>query len=164
MASHIIHRWLLSLSYVSVLLLATVTGTRGPGLMPRGNNSTKQPNILFVLTDDQDLHMDSLSYMPLLQKYIIDQGTTYTQHYCTVSLCCPSRVSMWTGKAAHNTNVTSLSPPYGKTRRRMSANGVELTRANQVAIPCLWRMASTTHTCLFGFNRLGTAHTMSESS
>lgn len=29
--------------------------------------SAKQPNILFVLTDDQDLHMNSLDYMPLLQ-------------------------------------------------------------------------------------------------
>lgn len=29
--------------------------------------SAKQPNILFVLTDDQDLHMNSVDYMPLLQ-------------------------------------------------------------------------------------------------
>lgn len=74
----------------------------------------KQPNIVFVLTDDQDLHMDSLAYMPRLKKHLADQGTTFTRHYCTVALCCPSRVSMWTGKAAHNTNVTDVNPPYGK--------------------------------------------------
>lgn len=27
----------------------------------------KQPNILFVLTDDQDAHMDSVAHMPFLQ-------------------------------------------------------------------------------------------------
>lgn len=30
-----------------------------------------------------------------------------------MSICCPSRVNIWTGRAAHNTNVTDLFPPYG---------------------------------------------------
>ncbi|SMY28856.1 unnamed protein product [Zymoseptoria tritici ST99CH_1A5] len=72
-----------------------------------------QPNIIFILTDDQDLHLDSLSYMPYLKKHLTDQGTSFKRHYCTVALCCPSRVSLWTGKAAHNTNVTDVNPPYG---------------------------------------------------
>lgn len=85
--------------------------------------SAKQPNILFVLTDDQDLHMNSVEYMPLLrviappklsfipgltsvcfQKHIIEQGTTFAKHFCTVAICCPSRANLWTGHAAHNTN------------------------------------------------------------
>ena len=61
--------------------------------------------------------MDSLAYMPFVQKHLADQGTTYERHYCTVALCCPSRVSLWTGKAAHNTNVTDINPPYGKASR-----------------------------------------------
>lgn len=72
-----------------------------------------KPNIVFFLTDDQDKHMDSLEYMPLLQKYITDKGTLYNSHYCTTAVCCPSRVSLWTGKNAHNTNVTDVFPPYG---------------------------------------------------
>ncbi|KAF2214407.1 hypothetical protein CERZMDRAFT_37524 [Cercospora zeae-maydis SCOH1-5] len=75
--------------------------------------STKQPNIIFILTDDQDLHMDSLYYMPYLKKHITEQGTTFGRHYCTVAQCCPSRVTIWTGKTAHNTNVTDVNPPYG---------------------------------------------------
>lgn len=67
-----------------------------------------KPNIIFILTDDQDKLMDSTKYQPLLQKYIGDQGTAFNKHYCTVSLCCPSRVSLLTGKAAHNTNVTDV--------------------------------------------------------
>jgi N-acetylglucosamine-6-sulfatase len=66
----------------------------------------KRPNILFILTDDQDVHMQSLDYMPLLHKYMINEGTSFDNHYCTVSVCCPSRVNLWTGRAAHNTNVS----------------------------------------------------------
>jgi len=73
-----------------------------------------QPNIVFILTDDQDLHMSSLDHMPHLQKYLVKEGTTFTNHYCTVALCCPSRVSLWTGKHAHNTNVTDINPPHGR--------------------------------------------------
>lgn len=76
--------------------------------------SGKKPNIVFILTDDQDLHMDSLDYVPLIQKHLINQGTLYKRHFCTTALCCPSRVSLWTGKQAHNTNVTDVNPPYGK--------------------------------------------------
>ncbi|KAK5087295.1 hypothetical protein LTR70_007238 [Exophiala xenobiotica] len=73
----------------------------------------EQPNIIFILTDDQDLHMSSLEYMPHLQEHLVRKGTTFTNHYCTVALCCPSRVSLWTGKHAHNTNVTDINPPHG---------------------------------------------------
>ena len=66
------------------------------------------------MTDDQDLHMDSLKYMPAVQKHFGNGGTFHEKHYCTVSQCCPSRVSLLTGKAAHNTNVTAVTQPYGK--------------------------------------------------
>nr|POE66240.1 arylsulfatase [Quercus suber] len=65
-----------------------------------GTSTTKEdakPNIVFILSDDQDLHMSSLSYMPFLEKHITNQGTSFSRHYCTVALCCPSRVSLWTG-------------------------------------------------------------------
>lgn len=84
----------------------------GPERQPMDPKS--RPNIVFILTDDQDLHMQSLDYMPFVQKHLIDQGTFYKRHYCTTALCCPSRVTLWTGKAAHNTNVTNVSPPYGE--------------------------------------------------
>ncbi|KAL8820049.1 MAG: hypothetical protein Q9223_001655 [Gallowayella weberi] len=73
----------------------------------------KAPNIVFFLTDDQDLHLNSLHYQPFVKKHLIDQGLTFDRHFCTVALCCPSRVNLWTGKAAHNTNVTDINPPYG---------------------------------------------------
>ncbi|KAJ5833279.1 arylsulfatase [Penicillium riverlandense] len=76
-------------------------------------SAPRKPNIVFILTDDQDAHLDSLDYMPFVQKHLIDKGTYYRSHYCTTSVCCPSRVTLWTGKLAHNTNVTDVNPPYG---------------------------------------------------
>ena len=73
----------------------------------------KPPNVLFVITDDQDLQLDSVSYTPLIQKHLGDKGTFFRNHFVTTALCCPSRVSLWTGRQAHNTNVTDVHPPHG---------------------------------------------------
>ena len=77
------------------------------------DGTSSRPNVVFVLTDDQDLHLKSLEYMPYVKKHLLDYGTFYTKHFCTIALCCPSRVSLWTGKTAYNTNVTDVNPPYG---------------------------------------------------
>lgn len=79
--------------------------------------------------------MNSVEYMPLLQviappersfitgltsvcfqKHIIEQGTKFAKHFCTVAICCPSRANLWTGHAAHNTN--------GKGRAYFSRKGL----------------------------------------
>lgn len=94
-------------------LLAIAASEQIPLTTPSHETKGPRPNILFILTDDQDYNLQSLDYMPLLKKHLIDQGTLFERHYCTVSICCPSRVNLWTGRAAHNTNVTDLKPPYG---------------------------------------------------
>jgi arylsulfatase len=98
-------------------------------LMPRRH--AKQPNLLFIMSDDQDLELNSPAFTPYIQKHIRDQGIEFTNHFVTTSLCCPSRVSLWTGRQAHNTNVsivfdmigekiaddaqvTDVSPPWGE--------------------------------------------------
>lgn len=48
--------------------------------------AASQSNVVFILTDDQDLHMDSLEYMPRLKKYITDRGTLYKEHFWYVAL------------------------------------------------------------------------------
>lgn len=76
-------------------------------------DSSSKPNIILVLTDDQDMHMNSLDYGPLIKKHLIDEGTLFKRHYCTTAVCCPARATLLTGKLAHNTNVTDLNPLYG---------------------------------------------------
>jgi len=46
--------------------------------------AAKRPNILFIITDDQDSHMESVEHMPLLHKYIAEEGTTFNNHFCTI--------------------------------------------------------------------------------
>lgn len=87
-----------------------------------GKSGQRRPNVVFILTDDQDLHMGSLDYMPLTKKHITEQGTFFKRHFCTTAVCCPSRVSLLTGKLAHNTNVTDVTPPYGEPIRRSMLN------------------------------------------
>lgn len=84
----------------------------GPSRGPQ-QQQQRQPNVVFILTDDQDVHLSSLDYMPLVKKHLLDQGTNFKKHYATTAVCCPSRVTLWTGKFAHNTNVTDVMPPYG---------------------------------------------------
>lgn len=81
---------------------------------PHTSSSSSPPNILLVITDDQDLQLDSIDYTPHITRHIRDQGTFYRNHFVTTALCCPSRVSLWTGRQAHNTNVTDVQPPYGR--------------------------------------------------
>ncbi|GES60151.1 arylsulfatase [Aspergillus terreus] len=74
---------------------------------------SKRPNFLFILTDDQDRQLGSPEYMPKTLSRIKDKGVEFTNHFVTTALCCPSRVSLWTGRQAHNTNVTDVNPPWG---------------------------------------------------
>lgn len=95
----------------------------------------RHPNIVFILTDDQDVHLQSLDYMPLVRKHLIEQGTYFSNHYCTTAVCCPSRVTLWTGKAAHNTNVTDVNPPYGTVHlHEFGVRASETNLSNQADI------------------------------
>jgi N-acetylglucosamine-6-sulfatase len=97
-----------------------------------GSNVSKpggKPNFIFIMTDDQDLHLNSIDYQQSVQKHFKQEGTWFKKHFCTVSLCCPSRVSLLTGKAAHNTNVTDVSAPYGMLCDRNTGQGWLLTEA-----------------------------------
>ncbi|KAL4981031.1 alkaline-phosphatase-like protein [Aspergillus desertorum] len=72
-----------------------------------------KPNILFILTDDQGKYMGGLDHMSRLQDLLIQKGLTYSKHFCSTAVCCPSRANIWTGRMPHNTNVTGVSLPYG---------------------------------------------------
>ena len=65
-------------------------------------SATQQPNIVFLLSDDQDLLLGSLNFMPSTQKLLIQQGTTLANHFTSTPVCCPSRSSIITGRFPHN--------------------------------------------------------------
>ncbi|KAG0311503.1 hypothetical protein BGZ99_010122 [Dissophora globulifera] len=86
------------------------------------SHQSQKPNFLVFLTDDQDRRMNSLDHLPLVKKYIRDQGTEFTNYYTTTAMCCPSRVSLWSGQFAHNHNVTDESPPHGSYTKFVAQN------------------------------------------
>lgn len=106
--------WVIAIGLALYVSVPSLLAEGGQLPLPGWWDGAMRPNIVFIMSDDQDMHMDSLSYMPYLKRHITDQGTFFRRHYCTVALCCPSRASLLTGKAAHNTNVTDINPPYGK--------------------------------------------------
>ena len=72
---------------------------------------TKQPNIIFILTDDLDAA--SIQFMPKLKSLVIDQGTTFTNFFISMPLCCPSRTAILRGQYGHNTQILGNSEPSG---------------------------------------------------
>ncbi len=74
-------------------------------------SQSEKPNILFILTDDQDLA--SLQYMPNLQKYLVNEGTSFSNYFDNYSLCCVARSSILRGQYANNTGIKSNGPPDG---------------------------------------------------
>lgn len=114
--------WIKRLSLLTTAVLWPI-GIISSGLGTSGSSQQRlaapaahhgRPNIVLILTDDQDLHMNSLDYLPSIKEHLIDRGTIFQKHFCTTALCCPARATLLTGKAAHNTNVTDVFPPYGE--------------------------------------------------
>ncbi|KAK8109532.1 hypothetical protein PG999_007669 [Apiospora kogelbergensis] len=66
-----------------------------------------------IMTDDQDLYLDSLEHMAAVQKHLVEKGTTFSNHWVTDAQCCPSRATVLRGQQAHNTNITAVRYPGG---------------------------------------------------
>jgi N-acetylglucosamine-6-sulfatase len=89
------------------------------GPLPGGEH----PNFVVIQTDDQTLDQLYATYtppggapivaMPNTLELIAAKGATFNRYYVSYPLCCPSRVSLLTGRYAHNHNDRGNVPPEG---------------------------------------------------
>ncbi len=90
---------------------------------PQARAQTEQteqpPSFVVIQTDDQTLDQlydtfrrePTLRVMPNTLDLIAKRGMTLNRYYVSYPLCCPSRVSLMTGRYAHNHNVRGNVPP-----------------------------------------------------
>jgi arylsulfatase A-like enzyme len=85
-------------------------------------SEAQRPSFVVIQTDDETL--DELyaaiepggipvQAMPYTLSLIAGKGITFKRYYVSYPLCCPSRVSLLTGRYAHNHHVRGNVPPEG---------------------------------------------------
>jgi N-acetylglucosamine-6-sulfatase len=106
-------------------LAAALGAPRDAGAeIPPPYTGGERPSFVLIQTDDQTL--DSLyatftafagaaetRAMPNTLDLIAKRGMTFNDYYVPYPLCCPSRVSLLTGRYAHNTGVKGNVQPNG---------------------------------------------------
>ena len=73
----------------------------------------QRPNILFILVDDLDAKLNSISTMKNLQELMVARGTSVDDFLITNPLCCPSRTTILRGQYTHSHQVYHNDSPDG---------------------------------------------------
>ena len=108
----------------ALVLLATVAAA-APGGDPQKDKDKRpaeqlRPNVIVVMTDDQN---DSLQGMATVRKLLAARGTTFSNSFASLPLCCPSRATFLTGQYAHNHGVRLNEPENGGGLQGLSGQG-----------------------------------------
>jgi N-acetylglucosamine-6-sulfatase len=112
-----------------------------PGVGADAHAATTRPNIVVILTDDQPAQ--TMWAMPRTQRLLGAHGVKFTSYYDSVSLCCPARAAILTGRYAHSTHVYNNAPPFG-------GSFTFRHRGDDAQTLAVWLHRAGYHTGLFG--------------
>ena len=65
-------------------------------------SSDTRPNVIVLLTDDQDALLNSTTFQHALMEKVKSKGMSFARGFANTPVCCPSRSSLLTGKYTHN--------------------------------------------------------------
>jgi arylsulfatase A-like enzyme/uncharacterized metal-binding protein len=94
-----------------------------------GAAAATAPNIVMILTDDEDVQLGSVDYMPNVKKLLAAQGVAFSNMYVPLSLCCPSRTTILRGQYPHNSGVLTNNLPDGGFEKAFANNLESATMA-----------------------------------
>ncbi len=108
----------LGLLIILAVAVGPASAARQPLVFP-----PERPNFVVIQTDDQTMDGLYARYrsesggetraMPNTLDMIAKKGVTFSKYYVSYPLCCPSRVSLLTGRYAHNHGVKGNIQPNG---------------------------------------------------
>lgn len=109
------------LALLAVMVAAVMLGS---GAKPAGAQVPKpRPNIIVIQTDDQALRQFFATYvgadgisrrvMPRMLDEFRKGGALFNRYYVSYPTCCPSRVTLLSGRYAHSHGVISNGAPRG---------------------------------------------------
>ncbi|KAH8385796.1 hypothetical protein KR093_006033, partial [Drosophila rubida] len=71
-------------------------------LFSYAQDSTSPPNIILILSDDQDVELHGLHPLQQTMQFFNMHGSRFTRAFTSTPICCPSRASLLSGQYAHN--------------------------------------------------------------
>ncbi|XP_065178506.1 uncharacterized protein LOC135809150 isoform X2 [Sycon ciliatum] len=106
---------MLSMAMQRMVLICVPMGLLLGSALVCGMGDDNRPNIIFLLTDDQDVTAGSLDYMPRLNQILRREGTEFLNYFVSTGLCCPSRATIMKGQFCHNTKIFDNGDLNNKT-------------------------------------------------
>ena len=94
------------------VILAVIVAAR---VAATSTSEAQPPNIIFLLTDDQDVTANSLDYMPKLNTILREGGMEFLNYFVSTALCCPSRTTIIKGQYCHNHGIWDNGDLNNKT-------------------------------------------------
>lgn len=94
-----------------IVALGWIMGFGGEQALADDQQRDPRPNIVFILTDDQDRQL--FAQMTAVQRLLVQQGVTFSQYFVSSPVCAPSRSSILRGQYAHNHLLQVGTPSVG---------------------------------------------------